>query len=132
MASTETYVNMEPLNSFGKDGTHWNFLGVFNSNKGRNWVNFKMLILLFCIITKIKINGRVFLSFVIIPFQFLSKPNRQITIHLTDYISFLSTKHLVKPDNIPFQFLPEFHSFDRFHSFRNHSANQTSPKPSTL
>ena len=48
---------------------------------------------------------RVFWSFVIIPFQFFYKPNKQIPIHLTDYISFLSTKHLAKLDNIPFQFL---------------------------
>ena len=74
----------------------------------------------------------VFLSIVIIPFQFLCKPNRQIPIPLTDYISFLSTKYLVKPDNIPFQFLPDSNSFDRFHSFINHSANQTPHKSSSL
>ena len=51
---------------------------------------------------------RVFWSFVIIPFQFFYKPNKQIPIHLTDYISLLSTKHLVKTDNILFQFLPDF------------------------
>jgi len=47
------------------------------------------------------------LSFIIIPFQLFYKSNKQIPIHLTDYIPFLSTKHLVKPDNIPFQFLSD-------------------------
>ena len=62
-----------------------------------------------------------------IPFQILSKLNRQIQIPLTDSIQFLLTKHLVKPDNIPFQFLSDSNSFDIFHFFIIHYANQTPP-----